>query len=208
MNNTKNFHNFYLENKDDLKVFCEVGVYFWNENGKNYSRLEQQVKDNKKVILVEPLPKCIENIKFYIGNKDNVILYPYAISDKNGKTIIYNEGASAFINEVRGKAPCNSNNYYDTPESRKIQESEIIEVETVTFDKIDSGDIDVLFIDIEGSEYFVIKNLVSRPKIISIESDYQNYINPYLSEIENWMKQNNYMYWYKTESDTFYKKYE
>lgn len=203
-----NFQQLYNQQKENLQLFCEVGVYFWNENGKNYSRLEEQANDNKKIILVEPLPKCVQNIKEHIKNKNNIILYPFAISNFNGETLIYNEGASAFIKEVRGKSPCHANQYYDTGSSRQIKENEIITVKTITFDKIDPGNIDVLFIDTEGSEYFVLQNMISRPLIISIETHYNNYINPYINEINQWMLTNNYYEWYKTESDTYYKKYE
>lgn len=196
-----NFEEFYIKNKDSLEVFCEIGVYFWNEDGKNYSRLSQQVNDNKKVILVEPLPRCVENIKTHIHNKKNVTLYPYAISNHNGSTKIYDQGAAAFIEEVKGKTPHDifwSNN----------QLIEGLTIQTVTFDKIDPGNIDVLFIDTEGSEYFVLENLKSRPKIIAIETHYNeynnHYINPYMEKIQNWINNNNYNVWYTTESDTYY----
>ena len=196
-----NFEEYYSNNKNNLHIFCEVGVYFWNENGKNYSRLSQQVDDNKKVILVEPLPRCVDNIKLYTENKKNVILYPYAISNHNGETTIYDQGAGAFIQEVMGKTPHDV--FWANNEIKKG-----INIKTVTFDQIDPGNIDVLFIDTEGSEYFVLENLKSKPKIIAIETHYNeynnHYINPYMEKIQNWMDNNNYNVWYTTESDTYY----
>jgi FkbM family methyltransferase len=198
-----NFDDFYSANKNSLKVFCEVGVYFWNEEGKNYCRLEKQVNDNKIIILIEPLPRCVENIKQYTKNKTNIILYPYAISNQTGKTFIYDQGAAAFINEVKGKTPRDvfwPNSVLDKP----------ITIQTITFDKIDPGNIDVLFIDTEGSEYFVLENMVSRPKVIAIETHFEengkSYRNPYFDKINKWITNNNYLIWYTTNSDTFYLK--
>lgn len=195
------FKELYLKHKNILNVFCEIGVYFWDENGKNYCRFYQQANDEKQIILVEPLPKCIDNIKIHIKNKNNIILYPYAISNKNGYTIIYDQGAATFIEEVKGKTP------YDTFWSHNELKNQCL-VETITFDRIDPKNIDVLFIDTEGSEYFVLQFLQSRPKIIAIEthySEYNNhYINPYIEEIREWIKNNNYEMWYTDESDTYF----
>ncbi len=198
-----NFQEYYSQNKETLNVFCEVGVYFWNENGKNYCRLEEQANDNKKIILVEPLPRCIENIKTFIKNKSNITLYPYAVSNHNGETLIYDQGAATFIDEVKGNTPRDIFwPHSDLNNSTKIQ--------TVTFDKVDPGNIDVLFIDTEGSEYFVLENMISRPKIIAVETHFEengkSYLNPYLDNIKQWMSNNQYTMWYKTDSDTFFKK--
>ena len=51
-----------------------------------------------------------------------------------------------------------------------------------------------MLLDMEGSEWFVLKHLISRPKIVIIEmqnSD-ETYKNPFFNEILNWFKENNY----------------
>ena len=189
----------YLQNKELYNVFCEVGVHFWKD-----CRLVNQINDNKKVILVEPLLRCVEDIYINIKNKKSAILHPVAVTEKIGSTVIFDEGPSAFINEVRGKAPCHQNKYYDVPNSRQISQNEIQRVPTVSFDVLDPGNIDMLLIDTEGAEFFVLKNLISRPKIISVETHYANYKNPFYDQIIEWMNFNNYEIWYKTESDTIF----
>ena len=52
---------------------------------------------------------------------------------------------------------------------------------------------DVIFIDIEGSEWFVRKNMISRPNVVSIETHGALYVNPFKNEINNWMKAEGYM---------------
>ena len=68
------------------------------------------------------------------------------------------------------------------------------------------SDIDILCVDTEGAEWFVLKNLISRPKIITLETHGIRYTNPYLSEIMQWMKDNNYLPIGRDSSDTIFKK--
>ncbi len=74
------------------------------------------------------------------------------------------------------------------------------------FDKIDDGSIDLLSVDIEGAEWYVIEYMVSRPDIISLETHGAIYINPNINEIEEWLADNNYRIWYMDESDSVYVK--
>ena len=62
----------------------------------------------------------------------------------------------------------------------------------------------MISIDTEGSEWFVLKYMISRPKVISIETHGAAYLNPYLREISQWMEQNDYQPWYRDKSDTVY----
>lgn len=62
-----------------------------------------------------------------------------------------------------------------------------------TIKEIDNGKIDILLLDCEGAEWFVLENLISRPYAISIELfDGQYYKNPNLYKILEWLKENNY----------------
>ncbi len=72
------------------------------------------------------------------------------------------------------------------------------------FSSIDDGSIDLLSIDIEGGEWYVIKHLQSRPAIISVETHAKHYVNPFLKEILAWMSQEGYQIWYKDKSDTVF----
>ena len=64
--------------------------------------------------------------------------------------------------------------------------------------------IDLISIDAEGSEWFVIKNMKSRPTVISIETHGGMYVNPYLGDLLNWMLENDYILWYKDGSDSVF----
>lgn len=193
--------DYLMANNTSATVFCEVGVYDWG-----HCRLKNEIAAGKTVILVEPLPRCADDIENHIANLHNVTVHRVAIADSCGISKIYDEGQSAFIELVRGLAPCHANGYYDSATGRRVMDNEIIQVNTITFDQIDNGNIDVLLIDTEGCEYFVLKYLKSRPLLIAIETSHMNYINPYMHEIDDWMRKNGYAILTKHDADTFYVK--
>ena len=82
--------------------------------------------------------------------------------------------------------------------------SDRIRVNASTFNTLDDGTIDVLSVDTEGSEWWVIKHLVSRPAVVSVETHGGAYVNPFLAEIETWMKEQGYRLWYKGKTDSVY----
>lgn len=190
---------FYNMNKANLNVFCEVGVHDWRA-----CRLHRPLQDGKTVILVEPLPDCFNDLKAHVNANPNVTLHNCAIADFDGETTIYNEGQSAFIEAVRGQAPCHQNGYFDVVGARQAQPHEIVTVRTSLFSHIDPGNIDVLLIDTEGCEYFVLKHLLSVPAVIAVETHGFKYKNPYAQEIVRWMSDHKYRLWFKSEADTYY----
>src|SRR5262249_53222350 len=135
-----------------------------------------------------------------------------AIADEPGPAFLVDRDQSSFILSQSAPnipTPVNDDNFVFTSEAEDItlvtkltpaiandgaltQENVCLDVEGITFDMIDSGDIDILLVDVEGAEYFVIKHLRSRPKIIVLETHYGNYRNPYMSEIDHWMATNDY----------------
>ncbi len=73
-----------------------------------------------------------------------------------------------------------------------------------TIDEFDNGQVDVLLSDTEGCEYFCIKNLVSRPKVIVLEIWGNRYVNPYIDEIGVWMGANGYRFAGRDETDALF----
>jgi hypothetical protein len=87
-----------------------------------------------------------------------------------------------------------------------VNEQDKFVVEARTFDQIDDGTIDLLSVDVEGSEWFVLKHMTSRPSVISIETHGSLYRNPFFDQISEWMKANNYVLLYKATSDSVFVK--
>ncbi|MCD6115927.1 FkbM family methyltransferase [bacterium] len=175
---------------------AEVGVYH-----PETSNIYGYIKSGVRSTLVEPDPESIKRIKSHFKGLESLTLYECAIYDYNGEIKLAQRDASSFIADL-SVAPAIVNDNYVLKDEDKIT------VECRTFDEIDDGGIDLLSIDTEGSEWYVIKNMSSRPAVISLETHGAAYINPFISQILSWMNENNYIVWYKTGSDTVFVKKE
>lgn len=176
-----------------IKHVCEVGVYL-----PQTSNILNFIQNGIKATLVEPDKNNIEAIKNYFG-KFNITIYPFAIYDYNGTLELIQFGASTFAAPLKS-SPALVN------EKNNLNDKNKIEVECRRFDEIDDGSIDLLSIDTEGCEWFVLKFMKSRPKVISIETHGDAYVNPFINEIRKWMKNNNYKIWYKDLTDSVFVK--
>jgi FkbM family methyltransferase len=175
MENIKDFIDFQPE------TICEIGVFMPNS-----VQCKDLINDAKRVLLVEANPSCVTELK-KIYTKSNTEIINKAIADSNGYIKLYkrnNEDASAFIESVPF-SPLIINDNFEPNEN-------YITCESITFDKIDPNNIDILFLDIEGAEWFALKHMKSRPKIITVEMYGGGYVNPYSKEIKNWMDLNHY----------------
>ncbi|MDQ6764248.1 MAG: FkbM family methyltransferase [Bacteroidota bacterium] len=170
---------------------CEVGVYL-----PETSNIIDFIKDGLRATLVEADTVTAEKIKDYFKNY-NIRLYPMAIWDFNGTIQISKAAASTFVTALQS-SPAIVNDKY------KVSEENTFEVPCVVFSDIDDGTIDLLSIDVEGCEWYVIKHLKSRPAIISVETHGKHYTNPFINEIKKWMEKENYIVWYKDKSDTVF----
>lgn len=170
---------------------CEVGVYL-----PETSNIIDFIKEGIRATLVEADPETVEKIRSYFDGY-NITLHHCAVWDHNGTIRLSKAKASTFVSELKS-SPAIENDQYE------IRASETFEVPCKRFTEIDTSDIDLLSIDIEGSEWFVIKYLISKPKLISVETHGKYYTNPYIHEIEEWMEKNDYIIWYKDGSDTVF----
>lgn len=171
---------------------CEIGVY-----RPEFCNVIDFIREDVRTTLVEPEPGAVKAIKEAFGNQKNVTLLPYAIYDYNGTLKLAKAGASTFVARL-SKSPAMENDRYE------VDEAEQIDVECRVFSDLDDGTIDLLCIDIEGAEWYVLKNLKSRPRIISVETHGKFYTNPFMKEIGEWMETNGYEAWYKDNSDTVF----
>lgn len=178
----------------NIKHAAEVGVYL-----PETSNILKFIEDGIKATLVEADPDYVLKIKEYFKSFDQVRIYPFAVWDKSGYITLNKASSSSFVDELSASPAIVNDKYISDSESK-------ITVEAKIFSEIDDGTIDLLSVDIEGGEWFVIKNLISKPDIISIETHWKNYTNPYIKEINDWMDKNGYKIWYIDKSDTVYYK--
>jgi FkbM family methyltransferase len=175
---------------------AEVGVYF-----PETSNVLEFIRDGVPAMLVEADPVCIEKIREYFSSYPNVSIQPYAVWDHNGHVALYRANSSTFVGELKG-TPAQVNDAYVPDEGDRF------EAEARRFSEIDCGDIDVLSIDIEGAEWFVLKHLRSRPRIITLETHAAQYNNPYISQIAQWMRDNGYRRWFIDNTDSVYVRHD
>lgn len=174
------------------KHVAEVGV--WHPDTSN---VYLYIQDGIRTTLVEPDPESIKLIKSAFAKDSNVTLHEVALCDFNGEVELYKRQSSTFVS-LLPSSPAMVNDNADLDNTEKFTAAATL------FNTIDDGTIDLLSIDTEGSEWFVIKNMVSRPSVISIETHGGIYINPYLNELLNWMSDNGYTIWYKDKSDSVF----
>ena len=142
-------------------------------------RLDWFVKNGNKVILVEANPRLHYCLTEGWNDNDfketwtpqnqiappppyqnaglkeysNVQVINAAITNINGPIKLYERNASTFVGGV--KSPATVNDGYEE------NDKDAYNVDGITIDKIDDGEIDVLLSDTEGCEWFCIKNLIS-----------------------------------------------
>ena len=189
----KDLYKKFLTKKISVRHVCEVGVFMPEMS----NILDFIVSEKLRTTLVEPDPKSIAAIREYFADFPNVTLLPYAVYDHHGVLELVQRNASTFVSTIPF-SPAQVNDEYD------IRKEDTFSVECRTFDELDDGTIDLLSVDTEGSEWYVIQKLVSRPVIISVETHGKLYRNPFYKEINAWMEGNGYERWWMNGADTVY----
>ena len=171
---------------------AEVGVYH-----PETSNVLGFIHDGILTDLFEPDPDSLERIKSAFGNLKNVRVYPYAMFHENTRIRLYRAGASTFAADLVSSPALENDDYLPS-------EDDAFEADARRFDEFDDGTIDLLSIDTEGCEWYVLMYLKSRPSVISVETGWKKYRNPFFNDIQEWMRVNGYVVWYRDRSDTVY----
>ncbi len=175
------------------KVICEIGCGNMNECRSAQTWYNSSIKH----LLFEPNKKFYNDIVKRSGMLDNVYIYNCAILDEEKEVELVDLGSCGHI---KG---------YKSPQISK-GESAIEKIQAFPIKYFDKGDIDLLYIDTEGTEYFALLTLYSRPAAINIEMEIKqnNYKNPYFDEIMQWMLMNRYKKIKEIENDYLFIKEE
>ena len=157
----------------------EVGV-----NEPSRCSLARFIADGVPATLVEPLPWCAENLRkaFPAARVIEAVCAKCA-----GEVTLYDRGEGAWIEDVpAGTAPDEHINH-SASRRWEFEDRYKRKVRAVRFaDEIDAEDIDILAVDTEGAEWFVIGQMQkARPKLIRVETHFTHsgYRNPYWNEI-------------------------
>jgi len=100
-------------------------------------------KYKSKIFCFEPIKKFASQIELKFLNFNNIKIFPLAVSNKNGKDIIY---------------------YNDNSSSTHVITKDKIEIDCITLDKImvenNIDFIDLIKINIEGDEYSLLEYMI------------------------------------------------
>lgn len=171
---------------------AEVGVY-----RPETSNVLGFIEDGCRADLFEPDPECVALIRERFKANKQVTVYPYAIYKERTTLGLYRTNASTFVETLPASPALINDNYQPKDEDHFFAEARL-------FSDFDDGTIDLLSIDTEGCEWYVIETMKSRPKVISLETHGKRYTNPFIESIRNWMKENQYREWYRDKSDTVF----
>jgi FkbM family methyltransferase len=83
----------------------------------------------------------------------------------------------------------NGSSYLEGTWAPTMTGEKTFEVDVVTFDTLDDGQVDILNLDCEGQEWAVLKFMKSEPKLLAIENCDDS---PYYHEIVTWLRDHNY----------------
>jgi FkbM family methyltransferase len=154
--------------------------------------------------LFEPNPILYKELVNASKEYKNVYIYNIAIMDKSGEEEILLMNNCSYINNV--VSPVALHHGFD---SNIIKNAPKAKIKSETIDKFDIGDIDLLLIDTEGCEWFVLEKLISRPKQIVVEtstigSENKPILNKNIDKILLWMWENNYQFVLRDENDSHF----
>ncbi|MCO5251920.1 MAG: FkbM family methyltransferase [Candidatus Kapabacteria bacterium] len=171
---------------------CEVGVYMPES-----SNVIDFIETGKRTTLIEADPESIALINKRFGDYPSVSIHSVAVFNRRGRVKLSRAKASTFISELTESPALVNDSYQKAPDNE-------FETDCVLFSDLDDGKIDLLSIDIEGAEWFVLSHMKSMPKVISVETHGKYYTNPYIKKIRSFMHGNDYQEWFMDLSDTVY----
>lgn len=179
-------------------IKCGVNCILFEANPRLFYTLMEGYDLGDDMNFIKTWPNPPKGPFQFSGFRDfpNVKLYNVAIFDKEGEINVFERNASSFIEGISSPATVNDGYKENLKDGTKVK--------CDTIDKYDNGAIDLLAADCEGCEYFALKYLISRPKLICLETHGQSYRNPFIVEIADWMQDNKYIVIDQTQSDTLF----
>ena len=110
------------------------------------------ILEDIRTTLVNLKLKNLKVIREFFKNNEYISLFPYAVIDYNWVIELSQRESSTFVSSLPSSPALINNSYHKG-------ESDNFEVECKTFDTIDDGFIDLLSVDMEGCEWYVLKNI-------------------------------------------------
>ena len=160
---------------------AEVGV---NEPDK--CSVASFLRDGIPGMLVEPLPWCAEHLRAEFPNTQVI---EGAIGDGKGKVLLYDRGEGSWIADVPDGCAPDEHVGHTGMKRSEFEECYVRPVLSYRWQELDPGDIDILCVDTEGAEWFVVREMQSRPCLVRLEMHFTHsgWRNPYDAQIRGRM---------------------
>lgn len=159
----------------------------WPEN----SNMWDFARDGVPVLLVEPQTRIVAALRDAFCKYPNVQI-EHALITPNGEdrklchVADHADAQASFVDGVTAPVLMHGVDSFIAPAAEH-------EARCCKLSDLDPGDIDVLVLDCEGSEWTALETLVSRPALIYIELfGAFGYVNPDIKTIERWAAMNGY----------------
>lgn len=139
--------------------------------------------------LFEPSLQNFKNLIEYTKQYKNIDVYNIALSDEDGIIELNEAGECSWVEGVNSPTAF----FGDSCIRKKIK------VPACKLSRFDYGQIDIALIDTEGSEWKILSQMVSRPRLISLEMRMENkelnkeYNTPNPEKIGQWIMENHYV---------------
>jgi hypothetical protein len=178
----------------------EVGV-----NEPERCSVARFIGDGIPATLVEPLPWCAANLRKAFPSARVV----EAVCAKEvGEVTLYDRGEGAWIEDVPAGGAPDEHPRHGNMKRNTFFEQYKRQVRAIRFaDDIDAEDIDILAVDTEGAEWFVVGQMHrARPKILRVETHFSptGYQNPYRQQIDERLRGLGYARAAEDVSDSLY----
>ena len=185
------------------------GIYLVEVGCIGESSLHNFLTPNVRLDIIEPIPKNIQAIEECYKDFPNVTVYPFAIWKESCTLEMYDLERVSYVKGIDAPATGSYRGMAEPGRPTKLsyepKDSDLIKVEAKTFDQFDNGKIDVLDLDVEGAEWYVLEKMISRPKIVIVETGADR-DHPFISDIDNWALENGYVEFRHYESNSWFKR--
>lgn len=161
------------------------------------------------VKMFEPVESHYQEIAGAVINIPHVDLNNVALSDYDGQIGFYLMGERSFAEGIMSPEAAAS-----LANNLSLDRLPKVSVPCCKISHFDYGQIDVCFMDVEGCEWKILSQMVSRPRVIRLEigidvehsAKTRSYVTPDFDKIMAWMDDNGYFVFHRDEPDYWFVK--
>lgn len=153
--------------KDFTGAFIDIGA----NDGKTFSNTRALAERGWKGVLVEPSPKAFEKLKSLYDGHKGFYLYPFAVTDHNGKKMLQESGSLCTASDVGLVSTFHDHEKARFSKSVRYSPVEVKAFRWKTFlNRLRVKGFDMVSMDVEGDEMNILPEMdLSKVRLIVIE---------------------------------------